>query len=463
MPKLIKQLISDPDLNLKALVEYHINTERQQYEAIVNNRLAQYITLDHEQYSNYVVGQLCRDMAILQNINSNELKLLLPILVKQGVDLYTTFLGHGSISLGEGSFRENLTNILRTQQNIDDAHKVPSLWDDVNTSTALIDAIKGNHYNLAKKLIADNSNILEQQDHVGNNPLHVAVNNEDYKAVGFLIQHGSNINATNSNFHTALHIAVEKSCVWAVEELIRHGCDINISNEDGYTAMDILIQKTLGTSDGVDLVESIEILQLLTQSGGVINDDLTKLYEHYNKNGISADVLSKIFPNITMHINSNESGQEVLVVTEGDRAAILKQIDEYLTSFANDNSDLQENIVQLAQSLDSDDEDFEDDNVGYGKEELVRVAENYLSNLIEKNPDIKEDVYAFLNRVKNCTSEEIKEIIENENITFTQASLKWQNEQNNLDLFSSCSMEALKEEMELEGIDDEVANHEILA
>ncbi|HJD59476.1 MAG TPA: patatin, partial [Rickettsia endosymbiont of Omalisus fontisbellaquei] len=120
----------------------------------------------------------------------------------------------------------------------------------------------------------------------------------------------------------------------------------------------------------------------------------------------------------------------------------------------------------IAQSLDSDDEGFADDNVGYEKEELVRVAENYLSNLIEKNPDIKEDVYAFLNRVKNCTSEEIKEIIENENITFTQASLKWQNEQNNLDVFSSCSMEALKEDITLEGeehTDDVPGYNEIVA
>jgi len=62
-------------------------------------------------------------------------------------------------------------------------------------------------------------------------------------------------------------------------------------------------------------------------------------------------------------------------------------------------------------------------------------------------------------RAENYTLEEIKGCI----VSFEQASLKWQAEQNNLDVFSSCSMEALKEEMDLEGIDDEVQSHEILA
>ncbi len=41
--------------------------------------------------------------------------------------------------------------------------------------------------------------------------------------------------------------------------------------------------------------------------------------------------------------------------------------------------------------------------------------------------------------------------IENGIVTFKEARLKWQAEQNNLDVFSSCSMEALKEDMTLEG------------
>jgi len=113
----------------------------------------------------------------------------------------------------------------------------------------------------------------------------------------------------------------------------------------------------------------------------------------------------------------------------------------------------------IAQSLDSDDEGFEDDNVGYEKEELLTGIKNFFNKFSESNPELKQDIDVFLNKVENYTLEEIKEGI----VSFEQASLKWQNEQNNLDVFSSCSMEALKEEIDLEGIDDEVSNHEIFA
>jgi patatin-like phospholipase/acyl hydrolase len=113
----------------------------------------------------------------------------------------------------------------------------------------------------------------------------------------------------------------------------------------------------------------------------------------------------------------------------------------------------------IAQALDSDDEDFEDDNVGYEKEELLIGIKKFLDAFSEQKPTLKNDIDNFLQKAENYTLEEIKGCI----VSFEQASLKWQNEQNNLDVFSNCSMEALKEEVDLAGIDDEVSNHEILA
>ena len=127
--------------------------------------------------------------------------------------------------------------------------------------------------------------------------------------------------------------------------------------------------------------------------------------------------------------------------------------DDYLLE---DNIDLDEDQNQ---SVSSDDEDFEDDNVGYEKEELLIGIKKFFNPFIEKNPEAKADIENFLHEIKNWTLEEIENAI----VSFKEASLKWQAEQNSLDVFSSCSMEALKEEMDLEGIDDEVSNHEILA
>ncbi len=113
----------------------------------------------------------------------------------------------------------------------------------------------------------------------------------------------------------------------------------------------------------------------------------------------------------------------------------------------------------IVQALDSDDEGFEDDNVRYEKEELLIGIKKFLDAFSEQNPTLKNDIDNFLQKAENYTLEEIKGCI----VSFEQASLKWQAEQNSLDVFSSCSMEALKEEMDLEGIDDEVSNHEIVA
>ncbi|GAA5252696.1 patatin-like phospholipase family protein [Candidatus Rickettsia kedanie] len=94
-----------------------------------------------------------------------------------------------------------------------------------------------------------------------------------------------------------------------------------------------------------------------------------------------------------------------------------------------------------------------------GKEELLAGIKEFLNPFIEKNPEAKADIEVFLHEIKNWTLEEI----ENGIVSFKEASLKWQAEQNSLDVSSSCSMEALKEQIDLEGIDDEVSNHEILA
>lgn len=112
------------------------------------------------------------------------------------------------------------------------------------------------------------------------------------------------------------------------------------------------------------------------------------------------------------------------------------------------------------QILDSDDEGFEgDDNEEeYSKEELLLGMRKFLNEFSEKNPELKNDIDSFLDKAKDHTLKEIEMYI----INFKQASLKLQNEQNK-DCLISCSMEALKEEIDLEGIDDEVTNHEILA
>nr|WP_015060335.1 patatin-like phospholipase family protein [Rickettsia felis]ADD74110.1 patatin-like phospholipase [Rickettsia felis] len=122
--------------------------------------------------------------------------------------------------------------------------------------------------------------------------------------------------------------------------------------------------------------------------------------------------------------NSNEDanksdGDDVVsnsIITNENREQILDGIKQYLTSFANDNPDLQENIVQYLTSVND-----------YSNQELEKL----ILDFAEGQKVVQE-----------------MELHEAESV---------------LAPYMSCGMEANQEAMELEGIDDEVQNHEVLA
>lgn len=104
------------------------------------------------------------------------------------------------------------------------------------------------------------------------------------------------------------------------------------------------------------------------------------------------------------------------IITNANREQILEGIKQYLTSFANDNPDLQENIDQY-----------------------LTAVNDYSNGDLEK---LILDFAEGQNVVKEMELQEAERV---------------------LAPYMSCGMEANKESMELEGIDDEVSNHEILA
>ncbi|KIJ88598.1 patatin [Rickettsia asembonensis] len=154
------------------------------------------------------------------------------------------------------------------------------------------------------------------------------------------------------------------------------------------------------------------------------------------------ELIQKLCDNLLDNLNKEQAtNQTIDLIDEGFEEDIANNEDAVNTP--------------IAQALDS--KDIKD--IEPGKEELLAGIKEFFNPFIEKNPEAKADIENFLHEIKNWTLEEI----ENGIVSFKEASLKWQTEQNSLDVFSSCSMEALKEEMDLEGIDDEVSNHEILA
>ncbi|AAU04055.1 patatin-like phospholipase family protein [Rickettsia typhi] len=119
-----------------------------------------------------------------------------------------------------------------------------------------------------------------------------------------------------------------------------------------------------------------------------------------------------------------------------------------------------EDIVDapIAQALDAKNTK----DIAHDKEEVLAGIKKFFDSFVEKNPETKIDIENFLNEIQNYTLEEIKNCI----VSFKLASSKWQDTQNNLDVFSSCSMQALKEDISLEGeehTDDVPGYNEIVA
>ncbi|AEK74922.1 patatin [Rickettsia conorii subsp. heilongjiangensis] len=150
---------------------------------------------------------------------------------------------------------------------------------------------------------------------------------------------------------------------------------------------------------------------------------IDKIINHYNANNPNDQIVMNNFYKELFHINTSNNALDKSFEKEED--------------IANNEDTVN---TPIAQALDSKD-------IEPGKKELLAGIKEFFNPFIEKNPEAKADIENFLHEIKNLTLAEIEKGI----VSFKEASLKWQAEQNNLDVFSSCSMEALKEDMTLEG------------
>ncbi|ABV75204.1 Patatin-like phospholipase [Rickettsia akari str. Hartford] len=162
----------------------------------------------------------------------------------------------------------------------------------------------------------------------------------------------------------------------------------------------------------------------------------------------NSEQIQRLCDTLMDNLNKEQAAnQDVDLIDEG-----FEEEEEEEENIENNNEAVD---ARVAQSLDS--KDIKD--IEHAKEELLAGIKEFCNPVIEKNPEAKADIENFLCEMKNWTLEEIENCIAN----FKEAILRCQAKQNSLDISSSCSMEALKEERDLEGIDDEVLNHEILA
>ncbi|MCC8419252.1 MAG: patatin-like phospholipase family protein [Rickettsia endosymbiont of Glossina mortisans submortisans] len=137
---------------------------------------------------------------------------------------------------------------------------------------------------------------------------------------------------------------------------------------------------------------------------------IDKIINNYNANNPDDRIIINDFYKELFHINTSKN--------ELDEGFEEKE------DIANNEDAVN---TPIAQAL-----DFKDiKDIEPGKEELLAGIKEFFNPFIEKNPEAKADIENFLHKIKNWTLEEI----ENGIVSFKEASLKWQAEQNNLDVY----------------------------
>lgn len=97
-----------------------------------------------------------------------------------------------------------------------------------------------------------------------------------------------------------------------------------------------------------------------------------------------------------------------------------------------------------------------DDN----REQVLLNVKEYLTTITSTNPHLKDSVDQYLDSLQDLSNQALGEKIISDYKIF-QSSMQRQ-EENELTSYMSCRQEVLREDMDLEGIDDEVQNHEIV-
>jgi patatin-like phospholipase/acyl hydrolase len=98
------------------------------------------------------------------------------------------------------------------------------------------------------------------------------------------------------------------------------------------------------------------------------------------------------------------------------------------------------------------------------REQILDGIKQYLTSFANDNPDLKANIDQYLVAVNDYSNQELEKLI----LDFTEGQkvvkeMEPHEAESVLAPYMSCGMEASQESMELEGIDDEVSNHEILA
>ena len=207
------------------------------------------------------------------NFTTQELKEIVPFLVRAGADLNAQDAG-GSTALGAVA-KSDRRDLLGITQRLLKAGANPNI-PDANGDLPLLLALRKNNRDIAKLLINSGAE-LNVPNNDGALPLNLAVIKKDMDLAKLLIQKGANVNAKSGSGGrigggmTALHFAVQDGQIEMVKLLIDSGARVTERDNHGRTPIGLA---GLLIEAGHDLEKMRIIFKLL-------KDALEKSQKHY--------------------------------------------------------------------------------------------------------------------------------------------------------------------------------------
>ena len=175
------------------------------------------------------------------------------------------------------------------------------LGKETLTSDVLCTALKSDQKEIASMLTRNCGNYKADIDGLnkeGFSVMHLAIQENRFDFVTFLMNHGANIDKPNVKGQNALLIATESLNFDLVKHLIEHGASVFQKNKDGQNAVEFIQSKMLSNElSGTERQKGKKIFDLLADKFNLEFRDLTPKYKaclsHSNLEKFSVKIIQK--------------------------------------------------------------------------------------------------------------------------------------------------------------------------
>jgi ankyrin repeat protein len=223
-----------------------------------------------------------------------------------------------SIKLADGSASDKARILLAgIELSREERSLLPDADDEYLMSQLLATRLQRKDKEAIKKLVKNNSQLLNRPQLVGTLPLASAVNSNSLSMTRWMLEQGANINATDSDGNTVLFSAISLEDTFILKFLLEHQADPNWPKHETVTPLFIALDN--------DKTQAAELLIRYGADITIIDDGDTPLTLAVSKGQLS--VVNCILEHSTDRSTglSAELAQQARAAGQGDIALLLEQ------------------------------------------------------------------------------------------------------------------------------------------